>query len=522
MREMAANPDLRPQLDERLQGALGMLLAQYGLAAVQVDTLCLRHDKFDANRERVGSLWLAADERHIQLEHARHLDELYNEEEWQRLRREEQQGRLRLRRAELALGDAEQNQALRAREIDLYGRIAEADSRKQAIERGAGDALAEIEHGLAGKAARREGEAAEWAHVRELARIRMRTELEVAQQDALQARQLAQQRFSHQLLQQQIRNKIEQAQGIEDAARRRAELARLHGAEQAAARRARDIEDEEHAARRQSLALAQAARRREAERVMEWEDELAQGKKRELLRADSLEAERTRQQLETLRRGGEEAHAIAQHEKLLRTIEADSLHARRTQEVALAAEERRHALRRQAQEGEWQQELRRLANERAERAASRAHESELARLEIARAESLGAMDDTAKIALAPAPNAATLADFMKTRVHATMDANQLGALAGVVAASKGVTPAEAQAMAHDLLLQDRARIDAQLDKDRRHQLDLLALQNDVNKAALAAQSQLGTAMASHRCAVQGHRVHAGDTFCAACGTALPA
>lgn len=521
MREMAANPDLRPQLDERLQGALGMLLAQYGLAAVQVDTLCLRHDKFDANRERVGSLWLAADERHIQLEHARHLDELYDEREWQRLRREEQQGRLRRRRAELAVEDAEQSQAIRAREIELYGRIADADSRKQAIERGAGDALAELEHELAAKATRREDAAAQWAHVRELARIRMRTELEVAQQDALQARQLAQQRFSHQLLQQQIRNKIEQAQGIEDAARRRAELARLHAADQAAERRTREIADEEHEARRQSLALANAARRREAERMLEWEEELAQGRKRELLRADSLETEQTRQKLETMRRGGEQANAIAQHEKLLRTIEADTLHARRTQEVALDAEERRHAFTRAQHEAQWQQELGRLAHERAERAARHAHALELARLDIARAESLGAMDDTAKIALAAAPNAAALADFMKTQVHATMRADQLGALAGVAAASKGVTPAEAQALAREQVLQDRARHDAQLDKERRHQLDLLALQNDVNKAALAAQSRLGGAMAAHSCA-QGHPAHAGDTFCAACGAALTA
>jgi hypothetical protein len=48
-----------------------------------VETAALRHDKFDHNRERVGTMWLVADERHVQLEHVKQLDEIYNEEEWQ-------------------------------------------------------------------------------------------------------------------------------------------------------------------------------------------------------------------------------------------------------------------------------------------------------------------------------------------------------------------------------------------------------------------------------------------------------
>jgi hypothetical protein len=456
---------------------------------VQVDTLALRHDKFDANRARVGSLWLAADERHADIEHARHLDELYTEQEWQALRRVEQQGRLKHRRAELTLEEAEQAQALRAREIALYARVSESGSRKQAIERGAGEVLAELEHELAGKAQQRAGEAVQWAHVRELAGIRMRAEIEVAQQDAQQARQLAQQRFSHQLLQQQIRNKIEQARAIEDAARQRAELARLHEAEQAAARRARELDDAGHEARRQSLALAHAARRREAERVMEWDEEVAQGRKRELLRQDSLEAEQVRQKLEGLRRGGASLDAIAQHEKLLRTIEADALHRRRLLEVELDAEARRHALRRDQQEAAWQQELRRLAHERAARGEQQLQE-------IERARAIAAMDDTGKLALADPANAALLADYLKTRVHAGMGADQLAALAGVVAATNSVTPQQAALMARELLREERGVGAAQADKDRQHLLDLLAMQNEAGKAALASQAQLGAGLAA--------------------------
>jgi hypothetical protein len=492
IREMARNRELRAELDERLQGALKLLLAQYGLAVVQVDTLALRHDKFDANRERIGSLWLVADERHVQLEHAKHLDQLYNDEEWQRIEREEHESRQRhkraelrqdeaIARAELSLAGAERAHAIRAREIDLYARIADSKSRRQAIERGAGEVLAELEHDLAGKGAQRAGAAAEWEHLRALAGIRMRTELEVAQQEARQGRVLAQQRFSHQLLQQQIRNKIEQANQIEDAACRRAELERLREREQAAVRREREIEDEEHEARRQLLVLANAARKREAERVLEWEEELALGRKRELLRAESLQAGETEQKLEAMRRGGATADAIAQHEKLLRTIEADTLHQRHAQQLQVELDERRHAL------------------------------------ELARAESLGAMDDTAKLALASAPNAALLADFMKTRVQAGMGADQLAALAGVA-------PLDAARMAQERADQALAQRDAQVDRERRHQLDLLAMQNDVNKAALATQSQLGAGLAAGLAGpgacVHGHPARASEQFCASCGAPL--
>ncbi len=503
IREMARNGALRPELDERLQGALGLLLAQFGLAAVQVDTLSLRHDKYDANRARVGSLWLAADERHVQIEHARHLDELYSEEEWQRIRREEQEARLRHRRAELrqdeaigrgelSLANAVRAQALRERQTELYARIAESRSRREAIDRGAGDALAELEHELAKKGARRTDEAAQWQHLRELAQIRMRTELEVARQEGAQSRQVAQQRFSQQLLLQQIRNKIDQARLIEDASRQRAELARLAESERMAAQRAREIEDEEHEARRQSLALANAARRREAERVREWEDEHA------------------RQQVEALRRSGNQADSLAQHEKLLRTIEADALHQRTLRQGEL-----------ETQEAQWQRELARMEHERAARAAEWEHTAGLARIEIARAQALGGLDDTAKLALAAAPNASALADFMKTRVHATMGADQLSALAGVVAAANGIAPLEAARMGQELVAREQARREAEVDKDRRHQLDLLGLQNDVNKAALAAQARLGAALSppGGACA-HGHAAQPGDRFCGTCGKAL--
>jgi len=511
LRDMAGSVNLRPELDQHLQGGLNLLLAEYGLAVVRVDTLALRHDKFDANRARVASLWLAADDKHVQLAHAQHLDALYTDEEWQRIRRAEQQGRLdyrraelrqdaSLERAELTMKNAERAHAVRVREIELYGRIVESRTRKQAIERGAIDAVKELEHELAAKRGERLGEEAEWAHLRELAGIRMRSELEVARQDAAEARTVAQQRFTHQLLQQQIRNKIEQAQGIDDAARRRAELARLRDAEEAAGKRAREIDAQEHASQLKLLQLSHQARRRQAERVQEWEEAQSGARLRTAERSESIDAEEVRQKLEALRRAGGQAEAIAQHEKLLRTIELDTRHARGEQDVQIEGEARRAALRAAEREAEWQQELRRLDHER-ERAAA-----------------LGAMDDTAKLALAPVANAALLADYMKTRVHAGMSAEQLAALAGVVGAANA-PGVDAVRVLEQRAQEERERREREADKDRRHQLDLLALQNDVNKAALASQARLGAAMAQGSACTHA-QANTNDRFCGACGAPL--
>jgi hypothetical protein len=237
MREMAGNPDLRLQLNERLQAALKLRLVSYGLAVDGVETAALRHDKFDHNRERVGTMWLVADERHVQLEHVKQLDEIYNEEEWQAILREEQKMHADFRRAELrqdasinkaelTLKEAERVQALRARGGAVQPRDGIQDPQGRAGQ-GAGTVLADLEHELARNKAHRVGEQADWEHVRQLAQIRMRTELEVLQQTAAEQRQLAQQRLSHQLRQQAIENQIAQALRIEEESQRRAELTAL-------------------------------------------------------------------------------------------------------------------------------------------------------------------------------------------------------------------------------------------------------------------------------------------------------
>ncbi|RFP21587.1 hypothetical protein D0T25_10030 [Duganella sp. BJB488] len=560
MRDMAHNADLRLQLDERLQAALKLRLAAYGLAVDRVETAVLRHDKFDHNRERIGTLWLVADERHVQLEHTKQLDQIYDEEEWQAIWREEQKMRSELRRAELrqdaavdkaelTFKESERMQALRAREVDLYSRVMEAKTRKVAVDKGAGTVLADLEHELAKNKSHRAGEQADWEHVRHLAQIKMRTELEVLQQTAAEQRQLAQQRLSHQLRQQAIENQMAQALLIEDEAHRRNELTALRQREKAEKERELQIEAEGHNERIQGMTLAAAARRREAERVQEWEDQLQLARQRELLRGDAVkdaanavQVAEINQKIEELKRAGAQADSVAQYEKLLRTIEADGVHQRQNLAVnkqamldQLEVEEQRQILKQKEQEAQWQRELKKLEHDRDEKFARWKGEYDVLLAqqshELARIETIGRLSDTGKVATAAAPNAEALTQIMKLQIQGGMTAEQIQALAHVVAAEHGVTPAEAAQLAHARVLEERAHRDAEMDKDRRHQLDLLNVQNTASASALTTQSQLGIGVAQAgaptpapvRYCANGHPTRAGhplDKFCAQCGVPL--
>jgi hypothetical protein len=325
----------------------------------------------------------------------------------------------------------ERLQAIRAREVELYGRVVEAESRKLALERGAGATLTELEHELAQKGAARASETEQWQHVRTLAGIKMRSAQEVAQQLAREEIQLAQQAFTQRLRMQQIDNQIAQALTIEDEAYRRAQLVRLRQTQAEAAQREAQMEAEQHTARWQGAALENAARKREAERVQEWQDQLHLTQQRDLLRADSVkeganqvELTGIEQKIAQMRREGATAESIAQYEKLLRTIEADGILGRQNLELAqqdrldqVAAEERRLAVRQREHEAEWQRQLQRIAQQsEAENARRKAehdvltaqqqHAAELARIDIARLETIGKQSDTGKVALADPANAA--------------------------------------------------------------------------------------------------------------------
>ena len=569
LREMDANADLRPQFNERLQSSLTQRLAPSGLAVARVDTVALRHDKLAIDETCIGTLWLGglqAPDGEAALERGRQLDQLYDEEELQRIAREaltlrHAQRRLELQQdakvgqAELAHQEAERLQALRGRQIDLYGRILEAKSQRQALDHGAAVALQELKQELAKKGATHADEAAEWQHVRALAAIKMRSELELSQLGGREQLQLAQQRFTHQVHLQAIAQQVESALLIDDEAGRRAQLARLHKTEQDAAQREAQLEAEQHKAAWQGAVLATAARKREAERVQEWEDQMQLARQRELLRAEAhkdeaaqVQAAEIAEKVAVLRRGGAREDAVAQQEKLLRTIEADGVHARQLHQQAhlaqldaLAIEEQRQQLRQLEQEAQWQRDLLAMSQQREHDyarwkndyealVAQQAHAAELARIDIDRIEKIGTLSDTGKVAMAAGPNAAVLAQVLKTQLQAGMSAEQIHALAALAAAENSIAPEQAMRMAQESVAQERAYLEAQAERERRQQLDLIALQNAAHSHGLSAQAQLGVAVAQAvaggapaRCCSNGHALRAGhpeDKFCAACGVAV--
>ncbi len=439
--DLARNPLLREQLNERMHSALKLRLAHFGLGLGPVETLSLQHDKWDQNRQRQASLALILDARRVELDYEQQLARLYSEQEWAKIAEQEQTQRSQLRRAQLAreqreqranliLDEREQLQALRAREIELYGRIVEATTRKHAIARGAQAEIAQIELDLARQSSERQGEAEQWQQVRELAQIKLRTELELAQIVAKQQILHAQQQIDTQIADWQRQQQLANIEQIGDLQARRNEQARWQAQEAQAQRAKQRMADEQLQADLQLLQIERAARAREAERMQEWQDDLAQAKRRELIRGDDLkDAEHQRekqlvlQKIADLQRQGGQADAVAQQQKLLQTIDAQSAfneaqrRDRRAQEQdAIDAEQQRALLQQQQQEAAWQHQLAQQEQEHRQR--------------LARFAALDQVSDLSKVALADLPNATLVADILKMQVQAGMSAGQIAASYG--------------------------------------------------------------------------------------------
>ena len=292
--------------------------------------------------------------------------------------------------------------------------------------------------------------------------------------------------------------------------------------------------------------------------MQEWEDQMQLARQRELLRAEAhkdeaaqVQAAEIAEKVAALRRGGAREDAIAQQEKLLRTIEADGVHARQLQQQAqlaqldaLAIEEQRQQLRQLEQEAQWQRDLLAMAQQRESDyarwkgeyealLAQQAHAAELARIDIDRIEKIGTLSDTGKVAMAAGQNAAALAQVLRVQLQAGMSAEQIHALAALAAAENSIAPLEAMRMAQDSVAQERGYLEGQAERERRQQLDLINLQNAAHAHGLSAQAQVGVAVAQAlqpafasaapaRCK-NGHALRAGhpeDKFCAACGVPL--
>ncbi len=476
LREMQDNRELHQQLDERLLSTLSLRVAEYGLAVTQAVTLEVRHDKICAEREKLGekivTLWLVVDAKRALIDQGKRLDALYSEKEWQKITHEEEQIRLRYRReemrqkfgkdlgwlylngeaenakkrlsrAKLKQDENERLQTIRVRELELYGRIIDAGTQKEAIERGAGEAIRELEHSLKEKSEQRQNADDSWLHVRTLARIKMRTESEIIQLEGKRSTQLLQQGVSHQLQKIQLQHQIEQAALLEDQKLARAQTEILKTAQENLTRREQELAEEEQRSRLINLSIETEAKAREFQRLQAWEEELHAQKTREMQREDSiketdteLQIARLKENIGELKRVGTHADALAQHEKLLRTLDAHAIFERQIQqqrhqaELDKATAEKMHLKSLQDEDQcRWQRELEKHDFEHSQQLsrlrAGQEHEVALARLAMERINVIASLSETGKIATVDAPNAVLLADILKLQAQANMSAEQI-------------------------------------------------------------------------------------------------
>jgi hypothetical protein len=192
--EMIDHGKLRQEVNRALRERLTHRLDGYGLAFDQVDTLSLRHDRMGENAVVKDSLWVELDEARQQAEHKKALNEIYSQSELDAIAASEVAARQRYRRGEMRQDEAEQAHVLRLRELDLYEKVAAADTRKQVIHGRASDQVATLEAQLAERKMQREHntgkleanlqlESDNWQHLREQASIKCEEERRSLQRD---------------------------------------------------------------------------------------------------------------------------------------------------------------------------------------------------------------------------------------------------------------------------------------------------------------------------------------------------
>lgn len=556
LRELQDNAHLRQQLDERLLSTLNQSIAQYGFVATQAVTREVRHDKLTSDREKLGekisSLHLVIDGQRAQLEHSKLVDALYTNTEWQKIARQEEQIRLRYRheemrhqfgkdlswlymqgqvegakkrlsRAKLRQDENERLQIIRARELELYGRIIEAGTRKQALERGAGDTIRELEHSLKQKSEQRQNEADQWLHIRTMARIKMRSESEITQLQGKEAAQLMQQKIQHQLQKFQLEHEFTQASLIADQDQQKLQTELLRHKQNQLTRREQELEDEEQKNRLILVSIEAEARAREFQRIQAWEEELQQQRKRGLQREDSisdidaeLKLSQVQEKINGIRRGDAQADAMVQHDKLLGTLKAHALFEQQNQQhqhqAALASvevETLRQQLKQQDDERRWKKELQqaeaeradkfaRLSLEREQRQAEQAHDALLARIAIERMNAIANFSETGKIATAEPANALALAEIVKVQAQASLTPEQILAMqagssehaalamSAMASTQQGMTWDQVLKMLQERIQDEREQREAE--QKRRHEIDLSMAQNAGNRAAPIAQA----------------------------------
>lgn len=425
LEEMASLGSLRQDLDRELMRGLQHRFKDFGLAFDQADTLSLRHDRFDANQQLKGSYWLEYDEVRMKAEHKKAMNELYSQEELDEIRAKEEAIRRRYRNAELKQEEAELAHVIRLREIDLYEKVVNAESREKAVDFKAREQVEFLEQQYNDRRRQREktllkdawqadDARAEWLHTQEIARIRHQAESRVAEVDRNEAEKLAKQRIENTLEKIRIEGRIEQARLIEDEEERKLRLAAESELLLKNTLREQALLDARHQVAVDEITLAGEVHHRTENRVQALEDKLLEEKIAEVEgRITKAKAEGRLEGLKGLIQVNEE-YELSEIRVELERVKTDLYRKREEQALQDTAEEK--ALDRKLKEQEKNREAVR---------EERAHE-------IQHMQIFGSLPPEAILGLCDPENRDALLEYLKTKAFGEMSEGQIHAILGAM------------------------------------------------------------------------------------------
>jgi hypothetical protein len=291
--EMAADPLFRDKLDAALRKKLDPLLADLGLALMQVSEITLCHEALDEQNRLKGRLWLVRREMQVHDAHDKSLDEIYDQRQWAAIKRREAEIRRRRHEATLSKDEAEIAQTLRLLDQEKYQQIADAQTREQAIRMGAADEIGRLEQEYAGKRRHREkqalgeqyrddAESEDWKNLQALARIKCDGERRAAEITASSLASFESERVERELEKLRIQGQLDALALVHDAAERQERELALRQQEQERVGLMRDLARRQHEAALVDIDLMVESKQANAARIQAWEEELLIAKVRKL------------------------------------------------------------------------------------------------------------------------------------------------------------------------------------------------------------------------------------------------
>lgn len=502
LEEMTGQGGLRQEIDRKLQAGLQHRFKDFGLAFDQADTLCVRHDRFDANRQIKGSLWLEYDEARQKAEHRQAIQDIYTQDEWAKIKAREEDLRRRYRSAELTQEEAEFAHVIRLRELALFEKVTEAKTREQAVMFGAREEVEYLEHQYQGKRREREKdvlrdswqeEDAEtaWRRTQVIARIRHETEIKVEQTRREEAETLERKRITNELEKIRVEGEIERARLIEDEDERKNQLAANAALLLKASLREQALLDARHQLAVDEVSIAGGAKKRESARIDAWEDKLLEEK------------------MATVDRGITNAKEDDRLGRIKTLIELDEMDELATLRVDMKRKRKEQSLKDETED----RALERRFKEQREARAAHLEESN-ANIEHMRV--MGSLPAETLIALADDPQKiSTLAELATTKALGNMSSEQIQAILAAktpVREMPAMQPAAPGTSAPDALLtevrrsadQQLATFNAMLDRlDRSHsesQRALVEMGDKIKDAGVGVAQATGQRTAAHEAA----------------------